>query len=889
MGIGMHVIYATSQAASKQSTIAGMNGGRLALLMVLAVAGCGRSSLIGFDNGCPPNDPSCPPPDFGRPDGNVDGNFDGRFDGNFDGNLDGPKDGSLDGPKDGSFDGPKDGSLDGPKDGGLDGCVPTSSVENCTNEVDDNCNGLVDCQESTCQPLPVCINMQKEQCTNKIDDDKNGFIDCLDPACFGDKACIVPGQEICNNKLDDDDDGFVDCADLDCMGSPACKPNMGMEICDNGIDDNNDKLVDCSDPQCVTFPACLTTVCDPEVFFDPIQPHDSSSTRTLNTVGALQAFQTCASPGGRARVGQFTVTAKADVRLDFAQPAGAAHVVSVFRAGVGQACDQNLVFCLNAGQMATATHTFAALAAGTYWVVVQSFPGTQGSTTVKLSTGPLATPEICNNGVDDDKNGLIDCADLSCIAAPNCTDVQCVADHNLGTLIVDGPSKQAIVNTTTSSNRFHPTCAGTSTGNDGTVSFSLPETAGILVQWNQTGDHAFGLFQFPPPGQKCDAIQQSCYYPGGGSGGAVAFSARPAGKYVFVFKAIGAGKEGILNIRISAFKNRMVEICTNGIDDDGNGLKDCDDPACFGIGNCKAPLCMPDVDLGDFVVGTVKSTTVDTASGTDLYKTTCGKGNGKERVIRVSINQPMALGYQCNGSGSHVLQLSRQLMPLDSCDLGNFNCADPGILPFGCNFAMPSIQPGKYNIIVEAFQSGQEGTVNLTLFGIQQNILEICNNGIDDDQDGATDCNDLKCVTSADCAKFVCRADQKMGLLPLDGSTTSVVVQTTNAGDDQLATPCVTGVGGKDAVVDFTLPAKADLTIDWAQVGNHAFSLYTNPSDLLACDAGLLVRCTASMGVSTGKMTFTGLAQGKYHLVVDADKPGSEGGVAVQFSGFPAP
>ena len=45
----------------------------------------------------------------------------------------------------------------------------------------------------------------------------------------------------------------------------------------------------------------------------------------------------------------------------------------------------------------------------------------------------------------------------------------------------------------------------------------------------------------------------------------------------------------------------------------------------------------------------------------------------------------------------------------------------------------------------------------------------------------------------------------------------------------------------------------------------------------------------ASMGVATGQVKLLGLAFGKYHLVVDADHPGSEGGVAVQLTGTPSP
>src|SRR5262249_31193449 len=157
-------------------------------------------------------------------------------------------------------------------------------------------------------------------------------------------------------------------------------------------------------------------------------------------------------------------------------------------------------------------------------VIVQSYPGTQGGSTITLSTGSSKTPEICNNGVDDDGNGLIDCADLACLNDANCTKKECVPDINLGALIVNGPAAMAMFDTHNSTNRYPPTCAVTSTGDDEVVRFTLKETAGILVQWTQTGDHAFGLFTTPGPGLACDANQISCYYPGGAGGGAIAYT-----------------------------------------------------------------------------------------------------------------------------------------------------------------------------------------------------------------------------------------------------------------------------------------------------------------------------------------------------------------------------
>ena len=184
------------------------------------------------------------------------------------------------------------------------------------------------------------------------------------------------------------------------------------------------------------------------------------------------------------------------------------------------------------------------------------------------------------------------------------------------------------------------------------------------------------------------------------------------------------------------------------------------------------------------------------------------------------------------------------------------------MLPFGCGYSLPDLQPGQYNVIVQAFQAGSEGHVNLTLTGIQEIVREICDNGIDDDSDGATDCADRKCVTEPICAKFACRAEQMAGLLPLDGSLVSVVVQTAVAGDDQMRTSCASAPGGQDGVVDFQVPALADVTLQWAQVGDHDFALYDDEGMLLACDAGTPRACVASAGMATGTHVFPALPPG---------------------------
>ena len=81
----------------------------------------------------------------------------------------------------------------------------------------------------------------------------------------------------------------------------------------------------------------------------------------------------------------------------------------------------------------------------------------------------------------------------------------------------------------------------------------------------------------------------------------------------------------------------------------------------------------------------------------------------------------------------------------------------------------------------------------------------------------------------------------------------------------------------------------AVIVVEQGQVGDHDFSLYQDSNDLLACDANPLIDCHASGGSPTGMYTVVKAPAGKYHLVVDADRPGKEGGVVLQLSGVPNP
>jgi hypothetical protein len=706
-----------------------------------------------------------------------------------------------------------------------------------------------------------------------------------DPACFGDKACVVPGREICNNNLDDDDDGLIDCKDPDCAKDPTCVVQPGDEICDNGKDDNGDGLVDCSDPKCKTFPACLQAACVPDVDFGAIASSGASITKTISTVGATASYSTCAPPGGVARVAGFSLAAEADVRIDFTQNAGAAHVLALFRAGVGQTCDQNPVDCLRVGDKATATQTYTALPPGNYWLAVQSFAGTTGSTTVTLSTGNRRRRRDLRQRQGRRRRRRHRLRRPGLRQRPQLQPVhsrrqpgrhrgrrRSEVDHHRH---LDGqqplpPDLRRQVHR--QGHRHSLLGQGNCRPHARLATDRRPRLwplqhahARRQVRQRRRWLHRYGRAQR-------ERDQWSYFQPG---------------DYLLIFKARAAGLEGKISVSLTAFANRGVEICDNGIDDDGDRLVDCDDPDCFGVAVCTAPLCAPDGDLGNIDIGTKATVHVDLTSATQVFKTDCGKGDGRGRAYHVNLLSPMELDFICSQTGDQVLQISSQLGPLDLCDAHISTCADPAVLPSGCNFGVPSMQPGSYYILVQAFAAGSEGTVDLTLRGVSQRVLEICNNGIDDDGDGAIDCNDRKCATDPSCTSLACRPDKQLGLIAIDGTTVSATVQTSGAGDDQHNSTCVSGSGGADAVVGFTLPGMTDLTIAWAQVGNHALVLYQGETAQVPCEANALIDCKATADASTGSYVLKGLVAGTYYMVVDADKAGSEGGVILQLSGLP--
>lgn len=153
-----------------------------------------------------------------------------------------------------------------------------SPLLNCTDGLDNDCDGDTDCADADCAGDPDCASCGDGTCVFIVEDSCSCPADCGAPP-----DAEVPGST-CNDGLDNDCEGGTDCDDADCDADPLCAPSCGDGNCDpgdlcncpqdcsnevpdpvelpgstcgNGADDDCDGVADCDDGDCFDAPNCI--------------------------------------------------------------------------------------------------------------------------------------------------------------------------------------------------------------------------------------------------------------------------------------------------------------------------------------------------------------------------------------------------------------------------------------------------------------------------------------------------------------------------------------------------------------------------------------------------------------------------------------------------------
>jgi hypothetical protein len=191
-------------------------------------------------------------------------------------------------------------------------------------------------------------------------------------------------------------------------------------------------------------------------------------------------------------------------------------------------------------------------------------------------------------------------------------------------------------------------------------------------------------------------------------------------------------------------------VCGNGIDDDGNGVLDCGDPACAMLPECNgggALMCPTFAAPG--VLGTVIefSLTADLVSGNS---SDCG-GLGPE--VSLLWQAPTSGRFRFSTEGTEI---PVTLYITNGCNGDSFGCVSPPADGTPLQEVVEAPEGVEVIVYVDALDPNAEGSVRLTITQVAETEIGLCNDGVDNDEDGNGDCADPECVNDAACNTEVC-------------------------------------------------------------------------------------------------------------------------------------
>ncbi len=195
--------------------------------------------------------------------------------------------------------------------------------------------------------------------------------------------------------------------------------------------------------------------------------------------------------------------------------------------------------------------------------------------------------------------------------------------------------------------------------------------------------------------------------------------------------------------------SRMQEIqCDDGVDQDRDGLTDCEDPDCRGTAACGGP---------------------------DNAETDCSNGlDDDDDGSTDCLDRDCADSAECTG--------------VEVCDDGTDNDED-GLTDCNDSDCADDASCTGIEICDDGTDNDQDGYTDCNDSDCSASAYcngpEICDDGVDNDQDGYTDCGDTDCATEPGCAPADCVAGQCLclapGVISLPSDSLSGVLTTTDA------------------------------------------------------------------------------------------------------------
>jgi len=563
--------------------------------------------------------------------------------------------------------------------------------------------------------------------TLTLDADADLDVFALGGACAA-ESCAAAGDHALTVYADAGSAWFLV---VDGYGDAAGTFTLGVDcdaaderLCDDGHDGDGDGATDCDDPDCGDAPPCL-----------PVTSCDTDGTITCGqvlraTTAGLAADVdrwSCApgwGAGGGEHVRTFTPAADGTVTVEL-RASDPVEDLDVYVLDDVCASDR----CLTFGDTSA---SFPVTAGETYHLIVDAATGVASDFALGVSCDGLALELGCADGVDDDGDGLTDCADPDCgddlAACPGPIPCASVEDTPLTCDTVE-----RLVDTTGGVDGViaWPCAAGDTSGPELALPVSVDAAREVTVWLDGEADLALLVAR-----ERCE--DQACTDFGDTS---VRFVAVPGEDVFVVVDGLnGAGGPATLTV---ACDDPVERACGDGVDEDRDGETDCDDADCAAALGCLpsasctpgAPLSCGDTLTGDTTTG-LAAVPVWSCDGWDergpevAYTFTSATATG----VRLALDPPEA---------------DLDLVLATACDAASCLVTGDTAVTFVAEAG------AEYVVVVDGY-AGAAGPYTLSAACAAVDD-EVCDSGVDEDFDGLTDCEDPACAGEDDCA--VCAED----------------------------------------------------------------------------------------------------------------------------------
>jgi len=664
--------------------------------------------------------------------------------------------------------------------------------------------------------------------------------------CFDDNACTLIDMcvdGICTGSFAPDCDDFNECTNDSCDPQLGCVAVPNTSSCDDGDpctggDTCEDGLCQPGEQDLCGGDTCLpdwTLSCGGSDAWGT----DKNGATNVVTGYACNSFD---YPGPEYT---YTFTAPYDAEVTVSLSEEEADTDLIVLENMGDGCDPDQCRDWHFNHV-----TFEAVEGTTYFFVVDGYDNgvqpLQGSYTIEVECKPLHEL-TCDDGVDDDEDGLTDCDDDDCLGTEACPLPICEPAWTLD--CGDSDSWGNYFWGSTDVIEEYPCANWVYDGPEYTYVFVAPVSKSITVVLTEETAETDLLVLQASDELVCDP--DLCVATGFSE---VSFDAVAGTTYYLVVDG-WAGAEGSYTITVDCPPDVEFD-CTDDVDNDEDGAVDCDDDDC-----ALADACAVDCNPGSGAL------TVECGFGEDWYNFGYDSTNKANDYACTGDNldgPEVSYTFTAPYEALVTVSLSEETEETDILVVEQVdgqclvaNCIDHDMSEVAFDAAAGAI----YYLIVDGFNAA-EGNYHIDVQctpATEQN----CSDELDEDEDGLVDCLDPDCFPGGECQAACVPDDSTVAAELTCGSTDSWSTDGFGSNDLVDAYSCNTyPYPGPEYVYTLTVDDDTDVTV--------LLSEETADLDVMVLeDAGLGCNPASCIDFGLSSASFFAEAGVTYYVAVD--------------------